>query len=241
MNRNLLAALAIAALFALLPSAALATGNFCAMTTATTGTGTMTLGAALTSYLNFADCGIVNAQVVPYTIVDGNSREIGYGTYTSSGTTLSRDTVLNSTAGGTTKISLSGTAQVFIGPTYEDVYKPSVDFCFKASDEATAITTGTAKITFYFPAAWTVTSVYAGLSAQSTSGNPTFDINEAGTSILGANKLSIDANEDTSATAATATSIADSSIAANAKMTVDFDTAGTGAKGVEICVIGHRT
>jgi hypothetical protein len=119
-------------------------------------------------------------------------------------------------------------------------YKP-IYMCMKVGDETTAITTGTGKLTFYFPAAWTVTGVYAALTAQSTSGNPTFDINEAGTSILGANKLSIDANEDTSATAATGTSVSDASIAANAKMTIDIDTAGTGAKGPEICITGNPT
>ena len=108
------------------------------------------------------------------------------------------------------------------------------------SDETTAITTGTAKVTFRMPWAMTVTAVRASLTTASTSGNPTFDINEGGTSILGANKLSIDANEKTSTTAATATAISDSALADDAEITIDIDTAGTGAKGAKVYLIGTR-
>lgn len=108
------------------------------------------------------------------------------------------------------------------------------------SDEETAITTGTAKVTFRMPFAMTVTSVRASLSTASTSGNPTFDINDTGTSILGANKLSIDANEKTSTTAATQTSIANSALGDDDEITIDIDTAGTGAKGAKVYLIGTR-
>ena len=108
------------------------------------------------------------------------------------------------------------------------------------SDETTNITTGTAKVTFRMPFAMTVTAVRASLSTASTSGNPTFDFNEGGTSILGANKLSIDANEKTSTTAATATTISDSALADDAEITIDIDTAGTGAKGAKVYIIGTR-
>lgn len=108
------------------------------------------------------------------------------------------------------------------------------------SDETTNITTGTAKVTFRMPWAMTVTAVRASLATASTSGNPTFDINEGGTSILGTNKLSIDANEKTSTTAATATTISDSALADDAEITIDIDTAGTGAKGAKVYLIGTR-
>lgn len=107
------------------------------------------------------------------------------------------------------------------------------------SDETTAITTGTDKVTFRMPFAMTVTSVRASLSTASTSGNPTFDINEGGTSIL-STKLSIDANEKTSTTAATPPVISDSALADDAEITVDIDTAGTGAKGAKVYLIGRR-
>ena len=101
---------------------------------------------------------------------------------------------------------------------------------FKQADEAGTITTGTAKMTVRLPAC-TVLSVRASLVTASSSGNPTFDINDDLTSILGANKLSIDANEETSVTATTQTSIANPTVADDSELTIDIDTAGTGAKG----------
>ena len=93
--------------------------NLARMTTATTGTGTITLGSAATSYLSFSSAGVQDGDVITYAIVDGNNREIGRGTYTASGTTLSRDTILDSTNAGSA-ISLSGTAEVFITAAAED-------------------------------------------------------------------------------------------------------------------------
>lgn len=107
------------------------------------------------------------------------------------------------------------------------------------SDETTAITTGTAKVTFRMPFAMTVTAVRASLSTASTSGDPVFDINEGGSSILGT-KLSIDANEKTSVTAASAATITDSALADDAEITIDIDTAGTGAKGAKVYIIGTK-
>jgi hypothetical protein len=89
------------------------------MTTATTGTGTMTLGSAVAGNLTFDEAGAVNSTVYYYVIEDGDDFEAGVGTYTTSGTTLSRDTVtvskISGTA-GTTKLTLSGSAQVFCSP-----------------------------------------------------------------------------------------------------------------------------
>lgn len=106
------------------------------------------------------------------------------------------------------------------------------------SDETTAITTGAAKVTFRMPFAAYITAVRASLNTASSSGTPTFDINEGGVSILGT-KLSIDANEKTSTTAASAATITDPNIADDAEMTIDIDTAGTGAKGAKIIIYGY--
>ena len=98
--------------------------NRARVATATTGTGTVTLGAKVSNkYATFAEAGVANTNVVTYTIEDGNDWEIGRGTYTSSGTTLSRDTVLTSSVGGTvgtSKLNLSGAAEVFITAAKED-------------------------------------------------------------------------------------------------------------------------
>lgn len=90
-------------------------------TTTTTGTGTVTLAGAVSSYQSFAAIG--NGNNTYYTIVSGTAWEVGIGTYTAAGTTLSRDTVLASSAGGTTKISLTGTSNVFVTyPAERTVY-----------------------------------------------------------------------------------------------------------------------
>ena len=103
------------------------------------------------------------------------------------------------------------------------------------SDEATAITTGTAKVTKRMPYKGKHAKIpRAELNTVSSSGLPTFDINLAGTSILGANKLTIDASEKTSATAATATTLATAAFADDDEYTFDIDVAGTGAKGAKV-------
>jgi hypothetical protein len=110
-----------------------------------------------------------------------------------------------------------------------------------ASDETTALTTGTAKVTFRMPHAMTLTAVRASLSTAQTSGSIfTVDINEGGTSIL-STKLTIDNTEKTSTTAATAAVISDSALADDAEITIDIDQIGDGtAKGLKVTLIGTR-
>jgi hypothetical protein len=96
--------------------------NLARVTTATIGTGTITLGAAVSGFLTFAQAGVPDGAVVTYAINDGANSEIGQGSYTASGTTLTRNTIYRSTgAGNTARISLSGAAQVFICLAAEDV------------------------------------------------------------------------------------------------------------------------
>lgn len=102
--------------------------NLAAMTTATTGTGTITLGSAATVngvlYLSFAAAGVSDAEVVMYSIADTNNSEVGYGTYTSAGTTLTRN-VLRST-NSNNAISLSGSAIVRISALAENFMLGSI-------------------------------------------------------------------------------------------------------------------
>lgn len=106
--------------------------------------------------------------------------------------------------------------------------------------ETTTLTTGTAKRTFRMPFAFTLTSVRASVSTVSSSGLPTVDINNSTGNTILSTKLTIDANELTSVTAATAAVISVSSLTDDEQMTFDVDVAGTGAKGLKVCMYGYR-
>lgn len=82
-------------------------------TTTTTGTGTVTLAGAVTGFQSFSAIG--NANTTYYTIAGQGTAEweVGIGTYTSSGTTLSRDTVLASSNSGSLVNFSAGTKDVF--------------------------------------------------------------------------------------------------------------------------------
>jgi len=155
------------------------------------------------------------------------------------------DTVLNFTIpkGDTGAVSATST------DTFSNKTISSVDNTIKAnetltlaiSDETTAITTGINKMKFRAPFAMTLYQIpRASLSTASTSGIPTIDINDGGVSIL-STKLTIDANEVTSTTAATAAVLSDTSIADDAEITFDIDVAGTGAKGLKVTLYYRRT
>lgn len=80
--------------------------------TATTGTGTLTLGSAVPGYQTFTSAGIANGNVVSYTIEDsGSAWEVGVGTYTAAGNTLTRTLVQSSTG---SLLNLTGSARVFV-------------------------------------------------------------------------------------------------------------------------------
>ena len=99
---------------------AISLGNRAKMSTSTTGTGTITLGSALSGYQTFAQAGITNGQTIRYAIEDGTAFEIGSGTYTSSGTTLTRSVTESSNSDNA--ITLSGNAEVFVTATVADLF-----------------------------------------------------------------------------------------------------------------------
>ena len=81
-------------------------------TTTTTGTGTVTLAGAVTGFQSFSAVG--NSNTTYYTISGGSEWEVGIGTYTASGTTLSRDTVLASSNSGSLVSFSAGSKNVFV-------------------------------------------------------------------------------------------------------------------------------
>jgi hypothetical protein len=93
-------------------------------TSATTGTGTLTLAGAVYGYQSFSAVG--NGNQTYYTIYDQTSGawEVGIGTYTLSGTTLSRTTVLSSSNGGALVPFGVGTKDVFVTyPAEKAIYE----------------------------------------------------------------------------------------------------------------------
>lgn len=108
------------------------------------------------------------------------------------------------------------------------------------SDEDTAIVAAAAVITFRMPRGVTLTAVRAHLKTPAATGTFTVDINEGGSTIL-STKITIDATEKTSATAATPPVISDSALADDAEITVDVDDDADGtASGLKITLIGTR-
>lgn len=93
--------------------------NLAKMTTSTVGTGTITLGSAVSGFLTFDLAGVQDGDVITYGIYDGVNSEVGRGTYSSSGTTLARTTVIKST-NNDNAIDLTGDALVFITAIAED-------------------------------------------------------------------------------------------------------------------------
>jgi hypothetical protein len=81
-------------------------------TTTTTGTGTITLAGAVTGFQAFSVIGDGNTTY--YTIAGGSEFEVGIGTYTLSGTTLSRTTILESSNAGAAVNFSAGTKDVFV-------------------------------------------------------------------------------------------------------------------------------
>jgi hypothetical protein len=150
------------------------------------------------------------------------------------------------TTAATTYQTLSGMSSYLTvasaSSTYGTITQAKTEYLvLAASDESTALTTGTGKVTFRMPYAFTVSAVRASLSTAQTSGSIfTVDINDSGTTIL-STKLTIDNTEKTSTTAATAPVISDTSLADDAEITIDIDQIGDGtAKGLKITLIGTR-
>lgn len=82
------------------------------VTTSTTGTGTLTLGAAVTGFQDFTVIG--DGNITYYAITNNAAWEVGIGTYMVFGTTLARTIILSNSNGDTSPITLSGASNVFV-------------------------------------------------------------------------------------------------------------------------------
>jgi len=132
-------------------------------TSTTTGTGTFTLAGAVTGFQSFAAIGDGNTTYYTIVLQGGSEFEVGLGTYTSSGTTLSRDVVLSSSNSGSLVNFSAGTKNVFCDyPAPKAVYGDATDTAFEAQFAASNglmmnnMTVGT---TFTIPTGYSASSV----------------------------------------------------------------------------------
>jgi len=141
-----------------------------------------------------------------------------------------------SVANGGTGASTAAAARTSLGVSRAE------SFVLAASDETTALTTGTAKMTMRMPYAFTITDVRASVTTAPVGSVLTVDVNDGGTTIL-STKVTIDAGEKTSTTAATAKVISDTALADDAEVTVDIDAVGSGTAGagLKVTIIGYQT
>lgn len=159
-------------------------------------------------------------------------------------TAISTDTltIVRAQEGSTARSIVAGDV-IRAGPTKAIMDELAIEILgYACSDETTALTTGTAKISFHMPFAMTLTSVKAEVTTAPTGSTLIVDINESGSTIL-STKLSIDASETDSTTAASAAVISDTTLANNALMTVDIDQVGAtiAGTGLKIYLIGKRS
>lgn len=216
-------------------------------TSTTTGTGALTLAGPVDGFRRFSDVA-ATGDTFDYTIVavDVNgvptgAWECGRGTY-SSANTLTRTTVQASSNAGAAVSFGAGTKYVMLTENAYSAKRGDMEsIIIGCGDETTAITTGTAKVTFRMPYAFVVTEVRASVNTAPTGSTILIDINEAGVTIL-STKLMIDATEKTSQTAATPYVISDANLADDAEISIDFDQVGStiAGAGVKVTLIGYR-
>lgn len=111
-----------------------------------------------------------------------------------------------------------------------------VEILLDVGDETTALTAAAGKKTFRMPFAMTLTGVRASVTTAPVGSTIIVDINEDGTTVL-STKLTIDAGEKTSVTAATPAVISDADLADDAEITIDIDQIGSGTAGAGLKVV----
>jgi hypothetical protein len=147
--------------------------------------------------------------------------------------TTTGDVITGGSSGTPQRLAVGSTGQKLTVVSGAPAWTYTYDtWGISVSDETTAITTGTAKVTFYAPYDGAWDEVYTGVSVQSTSGVVTTNVKKNGATIF-STKPSIDATEDTSLTGTVAV-LSTTTFTKGDKITIDIDAAGTGAAGLKV-------
>lgn len=208
-------------------------------------------GRYFTMRVRFVDASPASAQLLRDDLAaTGGAALVGYGAGTvadaleaAAPITTQGDLVVGGAGGTPARLPKGVDGKVLKmvsgAPAWGDVASGTTAIPIAASDESTALTTGVAKVTFRMPFAFTLTAVRASVTTAPTGSALTVDINEGGASIL-STKLTIDASEKTSMTAATPSVISDTALADDAEITIDIDTVGStvAGAGLKVYLIG---
>lgn len=200
--------------------------------TTTTGTGTVSLGGAVSGFQTFSS-GIGDGNTTYYAIVSqtADEWEVGLGTYTAAGSTLSRDTILNSSNAGSAVNFSAGTKDVFVTyaadkAIYRDAagevsvtratsatYAVSADFAASATNATTAITATSAT-----NASYALSATNANFAASATEAATAITATSATNAsyALSATNANFAASATEATTAITATSATNASYALSA-------------------------
>jgi hypothetical protein len=157
------------------------------------GTGSVTLLGAVTGFQTFAVIG--NGNTTFYTIADqgGSNWEVGIGTYSTSGPTLARTTILSSSNGGLIVNFSSGTQSVFVTyPSSQSVYEDASGNVSPLGTIASGIWQGT-----------TIGVAYGGTGVTTSSGANSVVLRDSNQNI-DVNRVN-QANTNTTAAAGTTT------------------------------------
>jgi len=180
----------------------------------------------------------------------GYSSVVGRSVVTAADASAARTAI----GAGTSSVAISATAAQSLGASAAagatgqaadagHVHQRDTDvIVIPVGDESTALTTGTNRMRFRMPFAATLLAVRANVNSAPTGSTLIVDINEGGTSILGT-KLSIDATEFSSTTAASAATITDSALADDAEISIDIDQIGStiAGAGLKVSLFVRRT
>ena len=208
-----------------------------------TGNVTATLGAGGTTALTITGNAVNGADIAMGSDAQGDILFYNGTDYARLAASTAGDVLATGGAGADPSwVDSAASTQTLTNKTITDTSNVlPAEIVVAASDETTALTTGTGKVTFRMPYAMTVTSVRASLTTAQGSGTVvTVDVNETGSGSILSTLLTIDNGEKTSTTAVTPPVISDATLADDAEITVDIDAVGTAPTGLKVTLLGTR-